>query len=311
MINIKNTFYTIIITALFTTAVIGEIKDTLFATVGDKALTDSDVINEVKTILIINNQSYSKDKKKELQSLAVRRVIERQIKKSEIEKFDLLKFNEDNLKQKINIIAEGINVDVDGLKAIFDKNDADFEELKESIKTDLLWDSMIMAIYQNKLNVNENEIDQQLANYNKDEIIYEYLLSEIVLKPVESSKLEEELNMVKNMINDIGFKKTAMNISRSPNSAKGGDLGWIDENSLTDKFKSKIISTPLGKVSDPIILPEGIIIFTVRDKRKSDKVIDLEETKELLIKAEKNKMLNMYSLSHYESLTRNIAVNYN
>jgi len=84
-----------------------------------------------------------------------------------------------------------------------------------------------------------------------------------------------------------------------------------NENSLTDKFKSKIISTPLGKVSDPIILPEGIIIFTVRDKRKSDKVIDLEETKELLIKAEKNKMLNMYSLSHYESLTRNIAVNYN
>ncbi len=289
----------------------GEIKDMLFATVGDKALTDSDVINEVKTILIINNQSYSKDKKKELQSLAVRRVIERLIKKSEIEKFSLLRFDEDNLKQKIDIIAKGVNVDVDGLKAIFDRNDADFEELRESIKTDLLWNNMILAIYENKLNVNENEIDQQLANYKKDAIIYEYLLSEIVLKPVESSKLEEELNMVKNMIDDIGFQKTAMNISLSVNSAKGGDIGWIDENSLTARFKSKIINTPVGKISEPLILPEGIIIFTVRDKRKSDKVIDLEETKELLIIAEKNKMLNMYSLSHYESLTRSIAVNYN
>ena len=289
----------------------GEIKDMLFATVGDKALTDSDIINEVKTILIINNQSYTKDKKKELQSLAVRRVIERLIKKSEIEKFSLLRFDEDNLKQKIDIIAKGVNVDVDGLKAIFDRNDADFEELRESIKTDLLWNNMILAIYENKLNVNENEIDQQLANYKKDAIIYEYLLSEIVLKPVESSKLEEELNMVKNMIDDIGFQKTAMNISLSVNSAKGGEIGWIDENSLTTRFKSKIINTPVGKISEPLILPEGIIIFTVRDKRKSDKVIDLEETKELLIIAEKNKMLNMYSLSHYESLTRSIAVNYN
>jgi len=311
VINIKNTFYTIIITLLLTTSGMGEIKDMLFATVGDKALTDSDVINEVKTILIINNQPYSKDKKKELQSLAVRRIIERLIKKIEIEKFDLLKFNENKLNQKIDDIAKGINADVNGLKTIFDANGANYEELKESIKTDLLWNNMIMTIYQNKLNVNENEIDQQLANFKKDEIIYEYLLSEIVLKSVESSKLEGELNMVKNMIDDIGFEKTAMNLSRSGNSAKGGVIGWVDENSLVDRFKSKIISTPVGEISDPIILPEGIIIFIVKDKRKSEKVIDLEETKALLIAAEKNKMLNMYSLSHYESLTRKISVNYN
>ena len=102
-----------------------------------------------------------------------------------------------------------------------------------------------------------------------------------------------------------------MTLSVSANSKNGGNIGWIEENAISERFKSRILSTPVGKLSKPIILPEGIIIFTVRDKRKSTKVVDLKSVRQSLIATERNKMLNMYSLSHYESLTRKIAVNYN
>ena len=49
---------------------------------------------------------------------------------------------------------------------------------------------------------------------------------------------------------------------------------------------------------------------TLEQKKKSLSKLICENDK-AIITAEKNKMLNMYSLSHYESLTRNIAVNYN
>ena len=78
-----------------------------------------------------------------------------------------------------------------------------------------------------------------------------------------------------------------------------------------DYIISSIEDKKVGEISEPIVLPEGIIIFTVRDKRKSNKVVDLESIRNSLILAERNKILNMYSLSHYESLTRKIAVNYN
>ena len=311
MIKRKNIFYTTIFILFLTASSFGEIKDNLFATVGDKALTDSDVINEIKTILILNKQSYTKERKKELQSIAVRRIIERAIKKIETEKYDFLEFKQIDLDNQINILAQRVDVSIDTLKTIFETNGLDFEQIKKNVITELLWNNLMISIYKNNLTVNEDEINQQLANFDKNTESNEYLISEIVLKSVESNKLDEEINKVKNMIKDIGFEKTAMTVSVSANSVSGGNIGWIEENSIAKKFKSRIINTPVGEVSKPIVLPEGIIIFTVRDKRKSNKVVDLESIRKSLILAERNKILNMYSLSHYESLTRKIAVNYN
>ena len=294
-----------------TTSSYGEIQDNLFATVGDKALTDSDVKDEIKTILILNSQAYTKEKRKELQSIAVRRIIERAIKNIETEKYDFLQFDQIDLDNQLNNIARQANASVDALKTIFEKNGLDFEQIKKNIITELLWNKLMISIYKDNLTVNEDEINQQLANFNKNTESNEYLISEIVLKSVESSKLNDELNKVKNMIDDIGFEKTAMTLSVSANSKNGGNIGWIEENAISERFKSRILSTPVANVSKPIILPEGIIIFTVRDKRKSTKVVDLNTIRQSLIVTERNKMLNMYSLSHYESLTRKITVNYN
>lgn len=311
MIKRKNIFYTIFIILFLSTSSFGEIQDNLFATVGDKALTDSDVIDEIKTILILSSQPYTKEKKKELQSIAVRRIIERAIKNIETEKYDFLQFDQIDLDNQLNNIARQVNVSVDALKTIFETNGLDFEQVKKNIITELLWNKLMISIYKDNLKVNEDEINQQLSNFNKNTESNEYLISEIVLKSVESRKLNDELNKVKNMIDDIGFEKTAMTLSVSANSKNGGNIGWIEENAISERFKSRILSTPVGKLSKPIILPEGIIIFTVRDKRKSTKVVDLNSIRQSLIATERNKMLNMYSLSHYESLTRKIAVNYN
>ena len=48
------------------------IKDGLFATVGNKAITHSDIVNEIKTILILNGQSFSEDIRKQLESASIK-----------------------------------------------------------------------------------------------------------------------------------------------------------------------------------------------------------------------------------------------
>ena len=63
-------------------------------------------------------------------------------------------------------------------------------------------------------------------------------------------------------------------------------------------------------MSEAIILPEGILFFKVRDKRKIDKLKTLEEVKNQLVNAEKTKILNMHSLSHYDKLKRSVTINY-
>ena len=60
MIKLKKTIFIIIISFLFIVEGNAVIKDSMFATVGNKVITTSDIINEIKITLIINGISYGK-----------------------------------------------------------------------------------------------------------------------------------------------------------------------------------------------------------------------------------------------------------
>jgi len=132
-------------------------------------------------------------------------------------------------------------------------------------------------------------------------------LSEAIQKSNFFFTIQSEL---KNKIKIEGFEKVAMNLSISETALRGGDLDWVSENAISEKFKSKIINTPIGNISEPILLPEGILFFKVRDKRKLKKIVNLEDAKNQLVKVEKTKILRMHSLSHYKNLRKSITVNY-
>ena len=295
---------------VFCTGADSKIKDSLFATVGEKAVANSDIVNEIKTILIINNQPYREDLKKELQSSAVNATIKRLVKKIEISKYQGLTYNAADLDNEINRIAGNLNINVDTLKVRFENEGVSFSTIVDNFRIELLWNSLIFNLYEDKLNVNIDEINEQINLYKDKVNIHEYLISEIVIKPVPSSELKTVIKKIKNKITLDGFEKTALELSISETASRNGDLGWISEDTIAEKFKSKIINTNVGKVSEPIILPEGILFFKVRDKRKVESSLTLEEKKDELVYEEKIKILQLYSLSHYDKLRKTISVKF-
>ena len=56
-----------------------------------------------------------------------------------------------------------------------------------------------------------------------------------------------------------------------------------------------ISNTSVGNISEPIVLPQGILIFKIRDKKVTKKSMNLEEAKRQLVNDEKSKILQMYS----------------
>ena len=62
-------------------------------TIGDKPITQADIVNEIKIILILNNESYSNEKRNQLHELAIKSTIKRNIKKIELERNNYFKYN--------------------------------------------------------------------------------------------------------------------------------------------------------------------------------------------------------------------------
>ena len=310
MINLKKIFLTFLFAVFFFNYVYADIKDSLFATVGNKAVVKSDILEEIKIILILNGLSYSQANKEQIESVAIKTVIKRKIKMTEIEKYNYNNFNEQELFGTLNNYATSLNIDLETLENIFETNKIDFAKIKERTLIELLWNGLIFELYKDKLSINKEEIDEQLKVIQDKKEIEEFLVSEIIIKPVPQNEIDSKIKEIKEMIDSTSFEDVARNLSISETAMRGGNLGWLNENVISQRFKSKIINTKVGNISEPIILPEGILLFTVREKRKIEKFDSLEDAKNQLVNAEKTKILNMFSLTHYDAVKRLVPVKY-
>jgi len=310
VIKIKKIILLILIPLFFVERTNAEISDGIFMSIGEKPITKSDIVNEIKIILILNNESYTDDKKEQLHEVAVKSVVKRNIKLIEIERHNFPKYNEADLQKELLRLASNLYVDVDTLKNICESNDLEFSIIEDQIKVELSWNTLIFELYKNTLQISPEQIEERLKLFQDKKKIEEYLISELVIEKVPESELELKIEEIKNKIKIDGFESVAKNLSISESSIKEGDLGWVNENIISEKIKSELANTPVGEVSSPIILSEGILIFKVRDKREVDINLSLEELKNKLVDSEKTRILNMHSLSHYDKVRRSVSINF-
>lgn len=311
MKKIKYIFFLIFFLLIKLESANTEINDGLFMTIGNKPITKSDIVDEIKIILILNNESYSDEKRDKLHELAVKSTVKRTVKQIELERHDFFRFNQEDLEMELSKLASNIFIDIDTLKNICESNELDFSKIEEQVKTELHWNSLIFEIYKHNLNINQSEIEDKLKSAQNEKTLDEYLISEIVIKKKETEELNLQVENIKSKIQNEGFENVAKELSLSESGIRGGDLGWISESIISEKIKSVLIKTPVGSLSESILLPDNnILIFKLREKRKVEKNISIEQIKNQLINAEKTKILNMYSMSHYDKVLRSISIKF-
>ena len=77
-----------------------------------------------------------------------------------------------------------------------------------------MWQELIYKIYSNKIKIDENVIEQELKKlFKKSKEIVEFKISEIEIF-VENQNLEQDnIVLIQNKIQEIGFENTALNYS--------------------------------------------------------------------------------------------------
>ena len=97
----------------------------------------------------------------------------------------------------------------------------------------------------------------------------------ILIKPSEIRSEEESRRLVERLRDRIlageNFADLAKNFSEDPGSAlNGGDLNWIDPNSLVPEFREVMANTPGGQLSESFKSPFGWHILEVLGRRATD-----------------------------------------
>ena len=137
-------------------------ENSIIISVGNNPITRVDLIKEIKLIAILSNTEINKSNRDQIKGLAVKSLIKRNIKDSEIKRRNIFKYNQKQLSTIINNTSLKLGVDQNGLKEILKKNNLSFEELVKRFETDLKWNYMIFQIYKNKISLNTAEIENKI-----------------------------------------------------------------------------------------------------------------------------------------------------
>ena len=180
------------------------------------------------------------------------------------------------------------------------------------IKTELAWRQFIFRIYNNKVNIDEKDIDFELTKIIENEsIIEEFKLSEIEIYVENSEPIENQINFILDQVQKIGFEKTAEKFSISSSSVNKGDLGWINGKSFSKKIFKVVKNMQPGDISKPIINPNSVLLLKLMDKKSSQiSELDKDKIKNKLINQKKNELFNSYSNSHLSKLKNKALIEY-
>ena len=133
-------------------------------------------------------------------------------------------------------------------------------------------------------------------------------MSEIVFNVDKTENLKTKINLIKSDIDNKSFENAALihSISQSKNS--GGELGWINENSLNKKLKNIIKKLKINQYSDPQTIPGGFLIIKLNDINTKKISVNMKEEVNKLIKLKTNQQLNQFSNIYFNKVKKNIKI---
>ncbi len=197
---------------------------------------------------------------------------------------------------------------LDNFKIHLKKNSISFENFKNKIAIDSLWNEIIFFKFQKKIRIDKDNLRKQII-IKKDKEIKSYLLSEIVFNVNAKLDLQNKYNQIKKDIYEKGFDNSALIHSISNTSNSGGDLGWIDENSLSSKLQKTISKLNIGEITEPIIVQSGFLILKLNDTKKIKNEVNVEKELKKLIAKETNQQLNQFSNIYFNKVKKEIQIN--
>jgi len=283
------------------------IENKILVKIDNQIITSLDVNNEYKYLIALN-PSLKNSKKEDIIKLSKRSIINERIKKIEIEK----NFNNPQIPEKfLDIILQNVYFkigieNISDFKRYLSINDIDFENVKNKLEIEALWNELILIKFSSKININEDDLRKKIKENNK--FSKSYLLSEISFEVSNLSDLESKYTEIRDVINNKGFDFAALKYSISATSKIGGKLDWINENSLNKQIKDAIKNLKINDFTKPINASSGFLILKINDVKSTQIEVSVEDELKKLINFEKNNQLNQYSKIYFNKVKRNLQI---
>lgn len=276
--------------------------------VNNDIITSIDIEEEYKYLIALND-NLKKLSQNEIIEIAKKSIIKEKIKIIEINKnFKNPKIPDEILETILENFYRRLNIDnLDDFKKYLISKNVKYQDVKNKIEIESLWNELIIAKFSSKIQINENEIRNNLIK-NQEKFSKSYLLSEIFFEISNSSQLNKKYQEIKEIIQKKGFENAAASISTSSTANQGGKIGWIDEDALNENLKKILSELNVNEITEPLTMPGGFMILKINEIKKKTKKQNIENELKRIINFKKNDQLNQFSKIYFNKVKINIKI---
>lgn len=239
------------------------------------------LVDEVKRNAAQNNQALPSEKA--LRTQAIERLIITNLQMQMAERMGI-QVSDPQLEQTITNIAQQQNITVSDIREQVARDGLSYDDYREKIRQELITGEVTRANVRRRIYITEQEIstlvdliEQQGAQQE------EYRLGHILIGfPPEPSEQDIEdargrADKVLNLLNNgSDFTKIAIASSSGTEALEGGDMGWLNINSMPTLFAEAVQGKDPDSLIGPIRSGAGFHILKIIETRGIEKV-EVEE----------------------------------
>ena len=279
----------------------------IIAFIDDEIITNHD-LNKEKEYLKILNPQLNQLNENQISKIAKNSLINEIIKKKEVEKFIDLQIQNQFVENQLNVFLKRLKLlNEQQFEDKYSSKTYNINELKKKLNLELFWNELIYNKYINQVKINENEILKKVELINRK--TKKYFIYEISFNKNKDISDKELFNQINTSINEIGFENTANIFSISETAKYGGQVGWVNENTLSKKIQKEMKTMKIDDISNPIEFGNSYIIFKITDIKIENFEINKEKELNNLIQIETEKQLKQFSKIYFDKAKINYTIN--
>ena len=242
----------------------------IVAVVNGDVISATDVDLRRRLFAVSTGQGVAPEVLDRLTTQVTRELIDEKLRLQEVQRRHVVVTDQD-IASAITNIEQRNNMPAGGLRQRLASVGVDIRTLIDQLRVQIGWTRVVHDALGRLADVSEAEVKEQQDLLKADTGKPEFRVAEIFVPVADPSQVADAQRFAETVIgqlrNGAPFAVMAAQFSQSQTALQGGDLGWVQANQVDPEVLRVIQEMPVGAVSNPILVPGGLTIVTLRAKR--------------------------------------------
>lgn len=247
-------------------------QDTLraVAVVNDEVISMLDLFMRTRLAALSSGIELTQETQSRLEQQVLRRLIDERLQLQEAERLSI-EVTDEQVADALNAIAERNKMTPQQFEAMLTSQQILPSALREQVKAELAWRNVARVRLAPTIVIADEEIDDVIARVEAGRGGSQVNLSEIFLEvdnvQAEEAVRRDAVGLMDELRRGGNFAALAGQFSQAATAAKGGNIGWIEQEQLPEEIASVVQQMRVGEVTGPVRGLTGFFILHLRERK--------------------------------------------